>query len=193
MCDLLRTTILKVDNGRSDGYLVYYLAEKLAHFLAVETGEDKEAIEHGLKIQLNFILIFLILFCVGIFINRSIDIAISALSLILIRKFTGGRHFKNSDICILFTTVVIVTIQYISDFIVPSQIQIINLITIFLILLFCPFGSIFEIKDRQVVRKKIICISIVLINMISASSSIAAVAFFVQGLDLITFKRTNQI
>ncbi|WP_082211340.1 accessory gene regulator B family protein [Paenibacillus sp. HGH0039] len=173
--------------------MVYYLAGKFAQFLAVKTGEDKEAIEHGLKIQLNFILVFLILICVGIFTNRLIDIAISALSLILIRKFTGGRHFKSSDICILFTTVVIVTIQYISDFIVPSQIQIINLIAIFLILLFCPFGSIFEIKDRQVIRKKIICISIVLINMILVSSSIVTVAFFVQGLDLITFKRTNQI
>ncbi|MFB5759028.1 accessory gene regulator B family protein [Paenibacillus medicaginis] len=165
---------------------VYCFSDKFSAYIIRKTeGFIKEDVDHGLKIIFNFLFIVILssVFCV--FSGRWFDVVITMVSIILLRLFTGGHHFKSSDVCVVFSSLVLNISPYISDYIHRFEKIELDLITLVLIVLLSPFQQSFNIRDRR----KIISILIVTANMVLMSSPIISTALLIQAIDLITLKR----
>ncbi|MCY9592392.1 hypothetical protein PC41400_14785 [Paenibacillus chitinolyticus] len=190
MCDLLRTTILKVDNGRSGGRLVYYLAETLTDWILNKDTLNKlkkDELERGLKKIINFGLIILLVLILSVVTNRVIETLLGMVLLGVMRAILGGHHLPSSDLCVLYTVTLIIVIPYIGHAVDDYKL-LMDSLSFFLIILFGPFRKGMSF-NKNFLLYKIIGLIIVTGNIYIYRSAIISAAIFIQAIHLIYFTK----
>ncbi|WP_182299762.1 accessory gene regulator ArgB-like protein [Cohnella cholangitidis] len=125
---------------------------------------------------------------VGLCLGQLLETLLAAFSFMILRFVSGGYHFKTPLSCLLFSSFVFVLIPFI-----PMQgtsVIIINSISLILVLLFAPSN----IREHIRVSEKFFPIFKVISALLVGAgflldNPIIILAFFVQSITLITFKK----
>ncbi|WP_010500607.1 accessory gene regulator B family protein [Paenibacillus elgii] len=131
-----------------------------------------EEIRFGLASRINFYSVIGFSLIIGVASNAVAGTILSLLSVILLRRLTGGVHAKTLTGCLLFSVAVCSGIPHVS--LSNAVIQYINLISIVLVLKFSE-------HDRY---SKYTAIMLISSNFL-LNSSVVSLSFFVQSLSLI--------
>lgn len=168
--------------------MVYFMAGKLSDYLIKQNVPyTRDNLDHGLKIIINFFFCVTIPITISLFMGNFIEVFSVLLLIGIMRTFSGGIHLKSSDLCVVYTTFLAVTIPVISDYL-TDYITIINFISYGLILLFAPHDKEMEANKEQVIKYKAISFFIAVAATIIYPSSLISTALLVQTLHLIKVK-----
>jgi len=171
--------------------IIEHLSFSWARYIK-ENGGDSSVSENTLRftLQLWLSLIFICLFTIssGFFLNTLNEAIIGLGTIGLLRYFSGGWHFKQLDICVIFTTFIVTIIPFVPEL---SREWLFSLNTLSLVLVFflapTGHGQLFKsTKQKQVF--KWISIMIIFINYF-LFHQVAIISALIQSLTLITIDR----
>jgi accessory gene regulator B len=171
------------------------LIDAIANNLAVklkEANPEETASVEVMKFALFGIihntLTFVTALLVGLCLGQLLETLLAAFGFMILRFVSGGYHFKTPLSCLLFSSFVFVAIPFIS--LSDTYLIIINSISLLLVLIFAPSNirDHIRISEKFFPMFKVISAILVLVNFIPVNSVIT-LAFFVQAITLITFKR----
>jgi accessory gene regulator B len=142
----------------------------------------------SLQLWISLIMIILLAGAFGLFLGTAPQTLFVLLSICVLRYFSGGWHFRNLDICVVFTTAVVVLFPLISDDIGRISLVVMNGASFFLVLYLAPTGHGQKFSSNtQKSAFKWIAAALVLINFIPLYQ-LSTISFFCQSLTLITLK-----
>lgn len=155
------------------------IASKFANKLKVwnpQITAHTEDIRFGAAYYINYYSVIIISLCIGLITGQFLNTGLSLISLGLLRKYTGGFHFKSLTVCVLITVGIVSVIPHISINLV--SLQVLNIISLSIVCFSRSIGS----------KEKMISLMIIMTNIIFASPVIA-LSFFVQAIQLINLRR----
>lgn len=135
----------------------------------------------------NVIPVILILL-VSYLLNSFQSVLIALTSFALLRSVSGGLHLKRIEMCLILSTLVILFIPLMSEFIVES-VHYITFLSLLLVSYYAPSNILKQTKipEQYFIYLKIISMVIVASNFI-IKNEIVATSFFVQAITLIRLK-----
>lgn len=172
--------------------MIYYICGKLAKNLKEFYPEIKlsEArLKHGLIwIVLNPFIVSLILL-IGLLSNNIFN-TICALSFVLLRLFSGGKHIKNADICFTVSLLLIIILSYYPfGFDLCNYNFLLNIVALMIVIVYSPnrIEVIHNQTKKQFYTFKTISILIVILSFF-ISNPVMTFSIFVQSLTLLDKK-----
>jgi accessory gene regulator B len=157
------------------------LSNRISRYKFFRRQKSAEVTEYIYAIGINMVGVMLLTAFLGQLLGVAFQAVMAMMSFFVLRKFSGGFHFKSLTICLIVTVLLFTVIPFIrvSDF----YIQLLNAASILLIVLFAPNN----LKQVPAIFKsplKVISGIIVIANFFIIDSNIA-LAFFSQALLLI--------
>ncbi|MCM3273073.1 accessory gene regulator B family protein [Paenibacillus elgii] len=143
-------------------------------------------LNYGIKLILTPLIIVILSLTIALSLNTFLETITCITAILIMRYWTGGRHLKSPEACIVFSVGIVLLIPYISNTFQPNLI-VTSLISLALILMFAPFTY-----KNDAIYTKIIAASFVLINALFINSNVIGMAFLVQAIDIIKFERLRQ-
>jgi accessory gene regulator B len=174
------------------------MIEALANRMAItikQANEDEttsiEVLRFGLIIVLNTAFIIISSLVVAWITGTVYEVIIVMTALIGLKFFSGGKHFRSSMICVLFSTFIITVIPHLDFF--QDYVLWLNGANLLLVALFAPSNieNHTRIEKKYYPVLKMVSVFIVSTNFI-ISSYLLALAFFIQAISLIEFKRVRR-
>lgn len=137
-------------------------------------------LEFGLKSLVNQWLIILLSLGSSLLLHSFWDTLTALIALSVLRRYTGGHHFKSNDVCVIFTvSLVVLGIPYLTYLALPV-IPYIEVITFILILFLAPFDA-----EGNSLKRKAIATLLVILSICFPFSEIVVFTCFCQSIDLI--------
>lgn len=153
-------------------------------------NEDTASIavmKYSLIIILNTFMTIILCLLIGILLGTLQDTIIVMFTIAIFRFFSGGYHFRTATGCVIVSTVIIVTIPFIS---IPGNISLyLTLASLLLTIIYAPSNikHVARMPQKYFQILKLISVLLVCLNFF-ISSQLIAVSFFIQGISLITWK-----
>ncbi|QJD84486.1 accessory gene regulator B family protein [Cohnella herbarum] len=134
----------------------------------------------------NTTIIIISLF-LGLLLEQALQVLTVIVAFPLLRFVTGGHHFKSPTACIITTIIGFNTIPMLAQNIQSTSATLaLTLGSLLLCLVFAPQGKRAIIKQQQII--KLVGGAIITVNLL-VMSPVLAIAFFLQALTLIHFRR----
>lgn len=170
--------------------MIEHLSEKIAVALKKANPEETNSVavmKYQLSIFIHLFLVFASCFIVGALTGKLHATLVAFESFVLVRFFSGGKHLKTLEGCLVVSIILISIIPHIR--VSPDLIEPINIFNTFTMVVFAPL-----IKGLDTVTKKAIpylkAASIIMVCLnFYFQSEIAALAFLAQSLLLIFWRR----
>lgn len=141
-------------------------------------------LEFGLRSLVNFWSIIILSLLISLLLNNFGETLITMVSLSLLRKLTGGQHFKSSERCILYSVSLFVLIPYIID-LFTKYIGFVNILDLTLVAALAPLNTYND--KHTMIRYKLASLLLVSLNVFVCQNPIISVAFLAQSINLINF------
>lgn len=171
--------------------MVDYVANRIAVALKRANQEETASIEvlkYSIHILLNPLITVILSLLIASVFDKTTEVIIVLISFALLRAFSGGYHFEKTEVCILFTTALAITLSF-ASFSVPVIIGLTGA-SIILVLIYAPYS---KVRNTLIPAKfdpylKLISLVIVCSNFFFLSSLLSA-SFLFQALTLITVRK----
>ncbi|QWU14340.1 accessory gene regulator B [Paenibacillus sophorae] len=169
--------------------MINYFSEFIARWLTNNYKDEMPSYQktrYSIKLIITNLLPLLLIFGYGLYSDTLIKCLICLLSFSILRQFSGGFHLKNADICIVASTLLILSITEISVYVNDSLSIVFNIISFLLCLIFSPS----KINNSTRIRKenfhifKIISLILIIFSLILKNPTVT-LAMFMQALTLI--------
>ncbi|WP_420707422.1 accessory gene regulator ArgB-like protein [Paenibacillus sp. 1001270B_150601_E10] len=151
---------------------------------------DLELIEYGIAMKLNWYGVIFLTTILGLMLHQLLESLFALFCLTLLRRYSGGIHFKSLTICMFMTSITCTIIPLIS--LSKWMILILNVCSLILTLFRAPNWFEELAIEKPYKRYKFISLVIVAMNFLF-HSSIMAIAFFIQTLTLLPLKGEKEI
>lgn len=157
---------------------------------APESTVSPEVLEYAIGVRLNFVFTVLLSLLLGFITGKVLETIMSLIAFGVVRHFSGGYHMKSLTLCAIVSALIFSIIPLIP--LNEGSITCITLISIFIYMIYAP--NFFEELHGSTSRPylKLISIVIVMANLL-ISSSILALAFFVQAILILPWKEVNKV
>ncbi|NMM51305.1 hypothetical protein HII26_01910 [Paenibacillus aquistagni] len=162
------------------------LSRQLARSLKKHNVEaDLEVLEYGIGIKLNRYGVLILTSILGILLHQWVESLIALISISVLRRFSGGVHFRSLTHCMLVTSLTCTLIPMIS--LPKGTLMLLASISFVITGLRAPnwFEEFTVIKPRM--TYKLVSLMIVSLSFF-VQSSILIIAFFIQTLTLLPLK-----
>ncbi|MDQ0194439.1 accessory gene regulator B [Paenibacillus wynnii] len=174
--------------------IINHLANKISVSIKRANPEETSSIEimqYSLNIILNTLLILSGSALIGLLLDNLVDTMLFFVSLSILRICSGGFHLKTASACNVVTILLCTLTPYFLNF-RGGIVLVINTISFIIMLLFAPNPD----KNAQIPLRffphlKLASILLVSFNFI-INSSVIGLAFFVQSLTVIPWKRRGK-
>jgi accessory gene regulator B len=152
----------------------------------VPEARSVEVMHFGMIIILNLLLTVILSVIFSLILGTFSETSITLVGFVLLRQFSGGYHLKNTDACVISSSILLIAIPFIDHYSQPISMYL-NYFTLLTLLLFAPHTYKFSYKEapRTYVKFKIIAILIVVVNFIFIESSILSLTFFTVSLSML--------
>jgi accessory gene regulator B len=164
------------------------ISEKISTYKFFRGQKSREVTEYIYAIGINMVGVILITALFGKLLGTSNHAIIAMMSFFVLRKFSGGFHFRSLTLCMVVTVGLFSIIPFIN--ISTVYIQLINVISITILLLFAP-NNMKQIPIIFQSPLKVISVIIVMTNFFIIDSNIA-LSFFAQAILLIPTREVKQ-
>lgn len=114
---------------------------------------DNELVQYALRIIIRYSVFFIFIFPLSIYIGILDSFLIFLICFYCLRIHFGGFHFKNNQMCLLFSIAIMLFFPYINKYIFLQRTQLL-VITLFLICCFIIIGPIDNKKKRISLNEK---------------------------------------
>lgn len=170
------------------------LASKIAAAIKDANPEDTYSVEimqYSLGIILNTLIIILVTAILGLVTGNFAPFMMFLFSFCLLRLASGGFHLKTARACNIVTILLSTLLPYFLT-LTGQLLWIINIICLFIIILFAPNPDIHaRIPQKMYPVLKLTSILLVCLNFFF-HSSVIGLAFFVQSLTVIPWTRGDE-
>lgn len=165
------------------------ISNDVARWLKSKNEEETASIEvmaYSLNILLNTISIIILSLLLGYVFNIFIETLISLLSFAFLRAFSGGAHVKSSELCVVISTGLMLSIAAVSNYLTVNSVYIMGVISIAILFIFAPakVRGQTRIPESLFPLLKILCVVIVGLNFI-IMSEVLALSFLIQSITTI--------
>lgn len=173
------------------------MIEAISHRLAVKLKEVNpeetvsiDVMKFALIGIIHNILTLSTAFFIGLILGQFYETLVAAVSFMGLRFVSGGFHFKSPWSCLIFSSFIFISIPFCSNLLLESELIVVNTISLLLCLLFAPSNikNHIRVSEKYFPLFKLISLVVIITNYIFITP-IITVAFFVQSVTLITFKR----
>ncbi|RED51645.1 accessory gene regulator B family protein [Cohnella lupini] len=123
----------------------------------------------------------------GILLEQALEVLTVIIAFPLLRFITGGRHFSSPTVCIATTIIGFNVIPILAQYVHSTVATLILTIgSLLLCIVYAPQGNRAIVKQHQII--KLAGGAIIAVNLL-VMSPVLAIAFFLQALTLIQFKK----
>lgn len=149
---------------------------------------EVETLNYVHKFIVSNIIPIIIILLIGIYTNRLEDISLSLFGFAILRGFSGGIHLKSFGACFFISTILIIGIPFLGNYIADYSV-LFTVLASLIVGVYAPSNIRKQtlIPEKYFIYLKIISTLIVLSNLLIRSDILTA-AFFVQALTLIRLK-----
>lgn len=164
------------------------MSEKIADWLieqkAISTGEREL---YAYAVHCLFSLLYPIAFAsvIGAFLGMPIEAVVMIMSFIAVRKFSGGYHADSFYKCLIISSIVIMTMLQISNYINNLLFNVIYIASSILLMIFSPIDSANKRLDNDDKRfcKKITILIVVVLFIIVELQWIAGYRYYTKFIE----------
>lgn len=130
---------------------------------------------YGIKFLISNVMPVIFLVIAGLLMNTLSDIVICYLAFSILRMVSGGYHAKNPEMCLVISTVLLISIAKFGH-LLSDYLLIMNILSLILVIVFAPSNIENQTKILQKHFKylKIISITIILIGFLLDNYSISS-------------------
>lgn len=166
------------------------MLEKISKLIAGEICEtvptlDKEVIAWDIGIKLNWYSTLLLTAVFGWLLKDLVGSLIAFGSLVILRKFSGGIHFKSLTVCVVVSAVFLSTVPHIP--LMTNTMYVFTLISLVIFIMYAP-NTFVEKNPSQLDKwSKLISSTIVASNFLIVSP-IFTIVIFVQAMTILPWK-----
>ena len=153
---------------------IYYVLSKSLVEKNIIEDKNRELYEYAIKVFLRFIINILSVSIIGLLFNLYIESIIMTITIILIRKFSGGVHLKKLKYCYInslgIAAISLLIIKFIEPYRCESYIFIFSAISIIIISIFSPIenqNALCTSNEKKVFKILSIVFSIILFIMMT--------------------------
>ncbi|RXZ78072.1 hypothetical protein EBB07_28885 [Paenibacillaceae bacterium] len=167
--------------------IIEKISSKTAKYIKNINEEETasyEVLDYGLRIIYNGLAVVLISMVFGFIIGRPIDTLIIIISFATLRYFSGGYHLKESDSCVLVSSMLICVLSAVLMNNIPA---LLNILSIAILLILAPRDIDSQYRNPALSNMlfKFISVSLVTINFLFVHSDAVTISFFAQSLTLL--------
>uniref|UniRef100_UPI00406D0DD2 accessory gene regulator ArgB-like protein n=1 Tax=Paenibacillus sp. FSL L8-0158 TaxID=2954752 RepID=UPI00406D0DD2 len=141
-----------------------------------------EVMEYAIGIKITEISAVLMVAVIGWITGHFLGALLALLTIMLVRRFSGGVHFSNLTLCVCFTTAICVTIPFI--FLNLSTSLIINACSLLVFVVYAPNHFIYIHKTKYHKYYKTVCILVCTLNFF-IQSHIICLALAIQAFSIL--------
>ncbi|MNI06772.1 putative regulator protein [compost metagenome] len=170
--------------------MIERISEKIAIMLKEANPEETNSVavmKYHLAIFIHLLLVFVSCLIVGLLTGKTHETLITFVSFVMIRFFSGGKHARTLEGCLIISIILIGLIPHIDVYV-----WLINPINIFNVCIMAVFAPLIKGVDTVSMKAKpyLKILSIVMVGLnFYFQSDIVALAFLAQSLLLIFWRR----